>query len=654
MSGYCVRVSCLAAVLALFAFPGSALAQTTSSYESHRTPRAWSPSGLTKNDLLDRLESLCRFAVRHQRADGAFIDPILGREFQYATPYLAYALTTLVDEGRAPELVNAAALATGHAVEQVAMGNAGIPDQHGEFFLAPLVDAVAMLEDLVHEDQYYVWSDALSVRIDHVIESRAAKTNNWRTYAMKGDWWRVRQGWMPREQSVAFIEDAWLHRTQAERVLPTLDYLYRDWNGDPQSLAVEAVGRGNLLALVTGGYDGPSADAIRDSVHHATRMSLLLQAPDGQAPPNGRTDNHVFNDVLYGLIFATMANELQDSDAALAGQYKRAAALALNSIQRWKRTDDAWAGAYSITKNFFPPEDRVGYQPASQMSNYTGAVLYHLAEAVHVWQDGIEERPAPTEVGGYALTLDAAFGAAVLNAGGMQVFINLRGDSVPKYGDYWTPLGIVRVSRSGWDGRLGPSDGARTEDGSAAFMPEWKRRGQWVRLPEMAEHYRGTMIPRSVESSLVQARVLYAPVTGVGGPSFAYDLTVTPDLVHVRLSSPNDAEFRAIVPVLANDGRALDIRQDNSILTVRYPGGSDEQTFIALGPDAQFDPAGNVVRSTYGDLQPYRLEAGEDGAVEYLIYPRSTDDPAAEAVRDSFESDPDGFETVLGTLKTAL
>ena len=41
-------------------------------------------------------------------------------------------------------------------------------------------------------------------------------------------------------------------------------------------------------------------------------------------PPNGRTDNHAFNDILYQLIFEAMAQQSwQRGDTYLAGQYRR-------------------------------------------------------------------------------------------------------------------------------------------------------------------------------------------------------------------------------------------------------------------------------------------------------------------------------------------
>lgn len=90
------------------------------------------------------------------------------------------------------------------------------------------------------------------------------------------------------------------------------------------------MGRGNLLALIHLGYDGPSAAEIRKAVETATRNTLMLQDPSGQAPANGRTDDHVWVDIGYGLAFEVMAAR----DKELAGQYRRAASLAFRNALR--------------------------------------------------------------------------------------------------------------------------------------------------------------------------------------------------------------------------------------------------------------------------------------------------------------------------------
>src|SRR5262249_21656573 len=158
------------------------------------------------------------------------------------------------------------------------------------------------------------------------------------------------------------------------------------------------------------------------------------------------------------LAFEVMAERAyKQGDALQSGQFRHAAMLSFQSIQRWRRTDEPWAGSYSITKNRFDPALRVGYQDASQYSNYNGSLMFHLAEAWHVRRHAMEEHPTPAEIGGYALATDPEFASVFANAGGLQMQANLRGQGPATSGNRWTPLGVVRFARIGWDSRLGPS-----------------------------------------------------------------------------------------------------------------------------------------------------------------------------------------------------
>jgi len=274
-----------------------------------------------------------------------------------------------------------------------------------------------------------------------------------------------------REDAVAVTERAWTQRHRA-RIAAAPWFLYHDRSSDPDTLSVEAVGRGNLLALTHLGYDGPSSAAIRDVVEKGTAFTLQLQDPTGQVPANGRTDDHVWVEVGYQLAFEVMAERaLAAKDLERAGQFRRAAMLAFESIQRWRRPD----GSFSVTKNWFDPALRVGYQTASQYSNYNGSLMFHLAEAYHARKNRIQERATPSEIGGYAFEMDEEFSTAFANAGGLLVQMNLRGQTSMTSDNYWTPLGIVRFSRPAWESRLGPADGALTENGGVSFaLRFWK------------------------------------------------------------------------------------------------------------------------------------------------------------------------------------
>lgn len=619
----------------------------------HLTARPFEPLDIEPDAYLDVLEGLCRYLAGLQDERGAIVDPFLGREHQYATPYFAYPVGVLLQAGRAPELRAAGIRAMEHSTACLAAGSRGIPDRHGEFFIAPLAEALELYRDHVDGSVWQTWRQRLRTPLSKILLNQDGRTNNWRTYAMKGQWLRHRAGLVGRDDALAFIADAWLKRTQRERIAGDKWNFYQDWSSDPQSHAVEAVGRGNLLALVAAGYDGPERGEIQRCVRRGSEAALLWQDPSGQCPPNGRTDNHVFNDVLYQLACEVMAQDARARGHAFrAGQFRRAALLSFRSIRRWRRRDGKYAGSYFVTKNHFDPADRVGYQPASQYTNYNGAVAYHLAEAYRARRSPIAERPAPAEIGGYVVTADPRFASAVANAGGMQVMANLRGDTVPKYGVYWTPLGVVRFSRTGWDSRLGPPDGVHDAASSraATFGPTWLEAGRWVRLAERADHYRGTLVAQFVHPLLVRFHILYHPVTGRGGPVFRHEFVVTPDGVLATLHCNEDRPFGLTVPLVVDDGRALDVKRTPPRIAASYPRqierSGDEQNFLLLGSDPAVH-ADKPIRSAVGWLQPLRV-TNRDPSVTVFVYPRSAGDPSAADVLASFQIREDGFESCLG------
>ena len=280
-----------------------------------------------------------------QDSSGAIIDPYLRREHQYSTPYYAYAVGTLLKYGRAYDLQSSGAKAMDHATRCFAGGSATIPDKHGEFFIAPLTSALDLYRGMVPPVLIGTWRSRLQLPLEKVLESFDIHTNNWRTYAMKGEWFRAQAGLTSRNSALAFIRDAWLSRTQRERIADDKWNLYEDRLTDPDSLAVEAVGRANLLALMLDEYNGEFAREIWPILERGTTTALLLQDPTGQCPPNGRTDNHVFNDVLYLLCFEAMAVRAdQHGDDDLAARFHRAALLSYRSILRWKRHGSALGG----------------------------------------------------------------------------------------------------------------------------------------------------------------------------------------------------------------------------------------------------------------------------------------------------------------------
>jgi hypothetical protein len=155
---------------------------------------------------------------------------------------------TLIKAARARDLLPNGIRAMEHATACFAGGQPAIPDQHGNFFIAALTGALDLYSTEVPAAQASTWRERMKRPRRDVV---APNYNNWETYVMKGEWMRVRAGLADRKAAIAAIEDSWNSRQHA-RIAPAPWFLYHDRSSEPDTLSVEAVGRGNLLALAPG------------------------------------------------------------------------------------------------------------------------------------------------------------------------------------------------------------------------------------------------------------------------------------------------------------------------------------------------------------------------------------------------------------------
>ncbi len=633
-------------LMLVFTLPGSA--QEVSSPASlpevkyHLTARPWQPLNIPRERYLDQVEGIVRQIVKYQNWRGAIIDPYSGNEEQYATPYFANAVGTLLAAGRAPDLLAAGVAAMNKATSDIAAGGGSIPDNHGEFFLAPLASAIPMFTPYVSKAELRVWEKRMATPIKHILRG---STHNWRTYAMKGEWYRAKNGYINKTDALDWLEDSW-QNTQKKRFTANRWNFYLDRTTDPDTWAYEAVARGNLANMLAEGYEGASRPEMLDILQKGTQASLLLQDPSGQAAAGGRSGNHTWNDIVAANTYEVLAEmSRQQGDARLAGQYRRAAALGFRSIQRWRRPN----GTYSVTKNHFNPKERTRYADYSHFTNYNGYLMFHMAENYLRHTSNIPEQPAPNEIGGYTLVTDPALAAAVANAGGMHLQVNLRGSTDLKHEIYWTALGVVRFGRTGWDSRLGPSDGVRESESKygVSFAPTFLENGQWLRLASQPDRYEASFSTQFTHPLLVRCRVEYTPKAGQTGPTFTNDFVITPDGIRSTLSS-TAPDFGVTWPVLTSDGATnLNINTTANSVSLAYPGATDEQHYIALHAAPTISTTDLTRRSSYGDLLPVRMVS--DTAVNVtFIYPRSAGDPEAELVSKSYQQSGNNFSTVLG------
>ena len=104
-------------------------------------------------------------------------------------------------------------------------------------------------------------------------------------------------------------------------------------------------------------------------------------------------------------------------------------------------------------------------------------------------------------------------------------------------------------------------------------------------------------------------------------------------------------------PILTFDGATyLNYNLTSHIGSTSFPGAADQQNFIALHSSPTITATDSTRRSSYGDLRPVRMISGTDSNFTF-IYPRSTEDPSADSVRQSFTRSGDDFSSILGSVK---
>ncbi|MGN6507442.1 MAG: hypothetical protein ACTHM6_17945 [Tepidisphaeraceae bacterium] len=612
----------------------------TASYDL--TDSLTTATGVTKATLLDRLETTVRGEIKYQNSQGALIDPVMNREIQYATPYFAYAASVLIANGRGDKtLLRAADSAMDWASRNYAGGVSQIPDQHGEFYIYPLALAYQNLAPLMTPSIRSAWLTRLRTPLADVIQGLEW---NWRTYAMKGAWAMYGVGILTRTQAVDFIESSWTG-TQKARATANSFSMYEDGTSTPDTIAYDYAARGNLMYLVTAGYDGASAGEIKQTVVQGAKAGLYLVDPTGQAPNTGRSGNHVWNDLVASVTFERESRILAaEGDTAMAAEYHRAAGLSITSTDRWKQSD----GLYSVTKNNFPAADKRGYADYSSVTNYNGYMIMHLSELVGEWRDKTPEAPTPAETGGYAVQAPSDYAVAVADAGGMQVLGALQGQTAANYSQYWTQLGLTRVSLADWDSRLGNLSGEDpTTKAAFSLAPALYENGKWVRLAEQSARYQASFSAQTVTPELAVVTMRYTPKSGKTGPIFVQTLTITPDGILMKLSTTASA-IGATLPLLANDGNPLAPMLSKTTASTSYGTGDDSLNYMVLDSGDSLSNPGYTIAGATGNYVPVLAKNLNSSSMSIFIYPAKSGEPTAAALASTMKVRGYNFANSLG------
>lgn len=595
---------CAPVVHALEPFP---LRETVTRVEATLATTRAEPTRLKKQDYLKTVAGIVEYFRHFQDGDGRIIDPFLHREFQYSTPCYAWAAAALVAGDSQTNLLPSASLALDSALDQLASGK--VADNHSDFFTFPSMLAYEHLRDRVTPGQRKHWEELLrAIEPDRVYRDRVTSkrdtVHNWNIVALSGEFLRHQQGFTGMD----YIEDNLA--LQMKHFTP--DGLYQDV-GWP--MAYDHFPRHFLAVILERGYDGQYRAQLDELLDRAGWTSLLMQSPCGELPTGGRSSEHQWNEAMQCVTYEIWAARKQHvGDLVAARAFKRAARLALQSVQRWVRP----SGELWIVKNRFDPAVRHGFMGYSSHSQYNLLAASMLSTAWLMADDSISEGTCPADVGGFVVQLPE-FHKVFANAGGQYVELDTGAD--PAYNS----TGLIRVQHAGLDTLPGPTDTPSIETEGLAVGVAWLERGRWQSLAGLGKNEIKEVKVTKLEEKLDHVR--FAIRYQLGRPEIpslteTYDLT--PDGVRVTAEVEGKIkQLRVRFPAMAFDGeRTMDIALKGAAATVSLPGESENfriesPTGVELRRTGKWVSCRNgFLEEIYGEFKGRR--------VTYLLQPRKS------------------------------
>lgn len=483
-----------------------------------------------------------------QDANGAIVDPHLGREVQYSTPCFAYAAALLARHAGRPDLVAAAARAMTWACECLATGRAA--DRHEDFFAAPIAYALPLLEGEVPSETSNGWRNTLQsydpLKVyRHPMGGTGGDGSNWNCKALVGEYLLYKQDVRP---GLDFVTVSLL----AQGRMFNNEYgLYAEG-----PMVYDAFPRAWLGLMCAAGYEGRGSIELREALERAALASLLIQSPSGELPCGGRSSHHQWADALQCVTFELYASVFaMEGNNRLGGILRRAARRAHEGMLPWLRP----TGEFSILKNRAAPIDRHGFEVYSAHSQYNLLAATALGFAYQSMSSlPIVEMPTPAETGDYALVLPPPFNKVVANCAGTYVLVCLKREREGT-------AGFLRVHFLAQSEQIGPSDALLAAAGhhlpggeriDLAIGANWMEKdGSWRSLADLSSDAVSAEVQiKNEDSTLVAFDVVYrlsnSPVEILVEQ---YELRNGEVRIRYRFAN-RDGERSIAWPVLVNDG----------------------------------------------------------------------------------------------------
>jgi hypothetical protein len=597
--------------LALSALEPFPLNQAVRNAKTNLAAAVIKPTGLERGDYLNVISGIVNYFKHFQADDGRIIDPFLQKEFQYSTPCYAWAATALVVSGKQTNLLESASAALESALAQLAEDKAAM--NHGDFFTFPCMLTYEQLRDRVPPERRQKWEQFLrqmqpDLCYNDVLREKHNEIHNWNIVALSGEFLRHQDG---------FVDLAFVEKYLALQLTNfTGTGQYRDPN---VPLAYDHFPRHFLAAILERDYDGKHRKTLEELLDRAAWTSLLMQSPNGELPTGGRSAQHQWNEAEQCVTYEIWAKRSQRAgDGPSAKAFKRAAHLALESMQRWIRP----SGELWIVKNRFDPAVRHGFQGYSSHSQYNLLAASMLSTAWLFADDAVDEGPSPADTGGFAFALPE-FHKIFANVRGLYLEIETAAD--PEYNS----TGLIRIHKSGVETLVGPTDSAAIHEEPLAVGIAWREGEAWKSLASLGH---GQIPP--VKFHLLEATpksVRFSVRYEIGSAAARAVLEtyeVTSDEIAVRAEvEGNTPAIQVRFPAFHFDGRdTTSVVVTNSTVVVSL--GDSRQMFSVETPLAQpLRRAGNWIKCRNGFLEAIEAEViGRN--ITYKLKPTRIERPA--------------------------
>lgn len=366
---------------------------------------------------LDLAENIVRQAVGWQNEDGRIIDPYEGKETNTATARYVGALGLLIQQGRCLDLSESCAKALTPALEDLFYGKTS---GWGEFIAKEACMAYMALKDRAAPDVVAHWRHLLGdydpeTTYSATFKNHPGALDNFCTFAIAGEAMKKKLGLADNE---AFMD------RYVEQQLTRFDK--NGMYNDPHSpMTYDMVARMNLCLALWAGYRGRHFEKLDETLMRGALSQLLCQSPTGECPFGGRSNQQNFNEATFALICEFEAVRWAgQGDSRMAGAFKRAASLAISSIEKYLRETPIY-----FTKNAFPPETQHGRQKGYGFYGaYSLLIASQLGFASLIADGKIKEDACPAECGGYVFITEDSFHKVFANCAGTHVEIDLNAD----------------------------------------------------------------------------------------------------------------------------------------------------------------------------------------------------------------------------------